>query len=127
MKKSVYPFLNAAFHALHIAVIMFFLLGWLVPALLPWHLTLLLAMLGSWFILGHWLGTGYCPISDWHWKIKQHCGPGKPDGSYIHLVLQHITGKTLNSARVDKWVLVITLFLTLGSLLLNARNLFLAE
>lgn len=117
--RVLYPFLNALFHGAHMSIIGFALLGWALPSLRQLHLALLALTLGSWFILGHWLGTGYCPISDGHWKLKESLGEGRPEGTYIHHVLQKFTGKTLSSPRVDQITTRVTIALTVLSLALN--------
>lgn len=119
MRAIAYRILNIFFHPLHISIILFTTLAWMVPALLPFHLTLLIATLSSWFLLGHWLGRGYCPISNWHWKIKSRLGPGKPRGTYIHLLLESMSGRQLDSGQVDRMVVLATLILTALSALLN--------
>jgi hypothetical protein len=116
-----YSITNALFHLAHIAVILFVMIGWIFRPLLPLHLALTLLTLGSWFILGHWFGTGYCPISDWHWKLKETLGGGRPNGTYIHLVLQNISRRELNPASVDKVVLVGTVVIAGISLVLNVQ------
>ena len=116
--RALYPFLNAIFHGAHISIILFALLGWALPSLRQLHLALLGLTLGSWFILGQWLGIGYCPISDMHWKLKESFGEGRPEGTYIHYVLQKLTGKTLSSPRVDKMTTRVTLSLAALSLTL---------
>lgn len=116
--RALYPFLNVVFHGVHISIILFVLLGWALPSLRQLHLALLGLTLGSWFILGQWLGIGYCPISDMHWKLKESFGEGRPEGTYIHYVLQKLTGKTLSSPRVDKMTTRVTLSLAALSLTL---------
>ena len=116
--RALYPFLNVVFHGAHISIILFALLGWALPSLRQLHLALLGLTLGSWFILGQWLGIGYCPISDMHWKLKESFGEGRPEGTYIHYVLQKLTGKTLSSPRVDKMTTRVTLSLAALSLTL---------
>lgn len=116
--RALYPFLNVVFHGAHISIILFVLLGWALPSLRQLHLALLGLTLGSWFILGQWLGIGYCPISDMHWKLKESFGEGRPEGTYIHYVLQKLTGKTLSSPRVDKMTTRVTLSLAALSLTL---------
>ena len=116
--RALYPFLNAIFHGAHISIILFALLGWALPSLRQLHLALLGLTLGSWFILGQWLGIGYCPISDMHWKLKESFGEGRPEGTYIHYILQKLTGKTLSSPRVDKMTTRVTLSLAALSLTL---------
>ncbi len=113
--------MNGLFHLVHIVIILFVMIGWIFSTLLPLHLALTLLTLGSWFILGRWFGIGYCPISDWHWKIKAILGEGRPNGTYIHLVLQNITKRELNSAIVDKVVLIGTMVIMGISLVLNVQ------
>ena len=116
-----YPLLNGVFHVVHISIIIFVMVGWAFPSLRLAHLALTLLTLGSWFILGQWLGIGYCPISDWHWKIKTAIGEGLPSGTYIHHLLQTITRRELNSETVDKTILIGTVAITAISLALNVR------
>lgn len=116
-----YPLLNGVFHVVHISIIIFVMVGWAFPSLRLAHLALTLLTLGSWFILGQWLGIGYCPISDWHWKIKAAIGEGLPSGTYIHHLLQTITRRELNSETVDKTILIGTVAITAISLALNVR------
>ena len=53
-----------------------------------------------------------------HWRLKESFGEGRPDGTYIHYVLQKLTGKTLSSPRVDKMTTRVTLSLAALSLTL---------
>lgn len=77
-------------------------------------------MLGSWFILGQWFGIGYCPITDWHWKIKATLGRGdKPKEGYIYLLLQKFSRDQLSEAKVDQWVLIGALAILFLSLIVN--------
>ena len=115
----LYFLLNGLFHLFHIAIIVFVMIGWMFPSLRAAHLVLMLLMLGSWFVLGRWLGPGYCPVSDWHWRAKAAFGKGRPNGTYIHLLLQHLSGRTLDSSAVDKVVVLSTLALTGMSLATN--------
>ncbi len=115
----LYHFVNALFHIFHMAIIFFVMFAWIFPPLRPAHLVLILLTLGSWFILGRWLGRGYCPVSDWHWKAKATLGEEQPKGTYIHTVLQQLTRRDLNSVTVDKVVVMVTFALAAISLALN--------
>ena len=119
----LYLFLNGLFHFFHIAIVVFLMTGWMFPQFRLAHLALILLTLGSWFILGRWLGKGYCPVSDWHWKIKEALGAGRPSGTYIHLLLQRITGRKLGSAAVDRAVVNWTLVLAGISIVVNIATL----
>lgn len=118
-KGTLYFLLNALFHVAHISIIGFVAIGWIFPRLLLVHLSLALATLGSWFILGHWLGIGYCPVSDWHWRIKAALGDGRPQGAYIHQLLQNLSGKELDSGCIDRAVVAGTFTVTAISMVLN--------
>lgn len=115
----LYRLLNGLFHFFHIAIVIFLMTGWMFPQFRLAHLVLILLTLGSWFILGRWLGKGYCPVSDWHWKIKEALGPGRPGGTYIHLLLERITGRVLDSSAVDRAVVNWTLALAGISIVVN--------
>lgn len=119
----LYWLLNGLFHFFHIVIVIFLMTGWMFPQLRLAHLVLILLTLGSWFILGRWLGSGYCPVSDWHWKIKEALGGGRPSGTYIHLLLQRITGKKLDSSAVDRAVVRWTLVLAAISIVVNIASL----
>ncbi len=94
---------NLLCQTVHVAFILFVVLGWMFAPLQAAHLGLVLGMLGCWFLLGRWLGPGYCPITDAHWRIKAALGPGRPQGSYIHFVLTQL-GFVLNPARLEHGV-----------------------
>jgi len=115
----LYRIVNALFHVIHLAIIFFVMFAWLFPALRLAHLVLILLTLGSWFILGRWFGRGYCPVSDWHWKAKAALGEQRPGGTYIHTVLQQLSGRDLNAGTVDKVVVMVTFALAAISLALN--------
>ncbi len=99
----LYLVLNLLCHIVHLAFILFMVLGWMFAPLQAAHLGLVLGMLGCWFVLGRWLGPGYCPITDAHWRIKAALGPGPPQGSYIQYVLAKL-GYTPNPAKLDQAV-----------------------
>ena len=114
----LYILLNVLCHGVHLAFIGFMVLGWMWVPLQAAHLALVLGMLGCWFILGRWLGPGYCPITDLHWRIKAALGPGRPPHSYIHFVLTQL-GMALNPAKLDHAVAISALGIALLSLAVN--------
>jgi hypothetical protein len=120
--KPLYPLFNAFFHLFHAALITFVLVGWMFPATRMAHLILVLLTLGSWFVLGIWMGMGYCPITEWHWKIKDALGEGRPRMSYVQFVLQKLLHRSLNAAVIDRGVVVITVVVALASVAVNVRH-----
>lgn len=120
--RRLYPLINAVFHAVHVALITFVLVGWMFPATRLAHLVLVLLTLGSWFVLGIWMGRGYCPVTDWHWKIKERIGEGRPPGTYIETALQRLMPGRAAGGGTDRGVVVITFVVAVLSLLLNVRQ-----
>ncbi len=114
-----YIFFNALCHLFHLLLIVFVALGWLFPAYRMAHLGLIVLTLACWILLARWYGFGYCPITDWHWKMKQACGKERPKGSYIHLITEQISGRIMNADVVDKWVLIGTIMVSALSLIIN--------
>lgn len=120
--KRFYGPLNAFFHIFHLAVIVFILTGWAFRMTRPANLAVITATLASWYVLGRWLGSGYCPVTDLHWKIKNAAGAGHPD-SYVKFCLDRICGRRLNAAGVDRLTLAVTVGCFLISAVLNILDL----
>lgn len=118
----LYIILNLLCHLVHLAFILFMVFGWMFAPLQAAHLGLVLGMLGCWFVLGRWLGAGYCPITDAHWRIKAALGPGRPQGSYIYYVLAK-PGWALNPAKLDQTVGLGAIGIALLSALVNMPRL----
>ena len=67
----------------HLVLIGFNLFAWLFPKLRRAHLITVAVTAGSWFILGIWFGTGYCPITDWQWQVKEKLGETNLPASFV--------------------------------------------
>ncbi len=114
--------MNALFYAVHLAVVSFILAGWVFPSTRLAHLVFILLTLGSWYILGIWKGRGYCPLTDWHWKLKEGQGQAKPEGPFIHSLAEKATGRRLSVKGVNGAVEALTWGLALLSLVLNLKD-----
>ncbi len=86
----IYKILDVFFVLLHLAIIGFNMLGWIWQRTLRWHLLSIVLTAGSWFLLGIWYGMGYCPITEWHWQVKQKLGAEDLPGSFITWFAQQI-------------------------------------
>lgn len=105
----MYLILDIFFTILHILVIGFNLLGWIWKRTRTAHLLLCIITLGSWLILGIWYGLGYCPLTDWHWAIKEKRGITNLPNSFVKWMADVVTGKDIDAGLID---------LVTGSLLL---------
>lgn len=117
-------FLDIFFTVFHTVLVLFNLFGWI------WKKTRLLNLItlgltgGSWLVLGIFYGFGYCPLTDWHFRVLANLGyAGLPD-SYLSFLFTRLTGLSIDQSLVDAvtlWGLVVALVI---SLYLNLRHWF---
>ncbi len=94
--------LDICCHLMHSALILIFLIGWMVDALRFFHLVLSFLILFSWYGLGLIFGKGYCPVTDLQWKIKRHLGKDPGARFYVKYLIDKITGSDMNEDVIDK-------------------------
>jgi hypothetical protein len=100
MNRIILQSLDYFFILFHSAFILFNIFGWIIP---KWRFTNLITLsltAFSWFALGIWYGIGYCPFTDWHWKVRHLLGYNEESNSYIHFLILKIFGVNLP----DNWV-----------------------
>ena len=103
----------------HFILIFFNLFGWLWPATRKAHLITVAATAFSWFILGRWFGWGYCPITDWEWKVKTRLGETGLPNSFIKYYADKITGNNIDPSIIDMCTLVLFLAAIVLSVYVN--------
>lgn len=113
---------NYFFYALHSALILLNLFGWLHPRIRKLNLIALLATFGSWVLLGFWKGWGYCFLTDWHYRILRALGENGMPSSYIGFLVEKITGRLLNTELVNWFTVGLAVLALLFSLWVNLRN-----
>lgn len=85
-------FLDYFFFVFHTVLIFFNLFGWVWKKTRLLNLIVILLTAGSWGILGIWYGFGYCPFTDWHWRVRMELGHEIMTGSYIKFMADALTG-----------------------------------
>jgi len=85
----------------HVVIIGFNLLGWIWPATRKAHFICVLATAASWFLLGIWFGMGYCPVTDWQWRVKEQLGEHNLPASFIKYYADKIAGTDISSSFID--------------------------
>ena len=86
---------------LHLAVIGFNLFGWIPRRWRKVHFASILITAGSWFILGIWFGTGYCPITEWQWQVKTKLGETNLPASFIKYYADKLAGRSFNPSFIN--------------------------
>ncbi len=103
----------------HLCLVVFNLFGWIWKKTRQANLITLLLTGASWFILGIFYGIGYCPLTDWHWRVLSKLGVHDLPSSYIQYLLERFTGIQVPSATVDRWTLILFLLALAISIVLN--------
>jgi hypothetical protein len=112
-------FLNILFTIAHLALIGFNLTGWIWKRTRKAHFITLLATAASWFVLGIWYGWGYCPLTDWHWDVKEKLGESNLPNSFIKYFADKITGRDIDPSLVDKATLICLVAAVIASVYVN--------
>ncbi len=115
-------FLDKFFFVFHSAIIFLILFGWAWKKTRLANLLVILLTAFSWFVLGIWYGYGYCPSTDWHWRVRAKLGVQDLPSSYTKFLVDSWTGWDVSQRTVD----IVTLFLLISafsvSLYVNVRD-----
>ena len=118
----MYAFLDIFFVVFHGALILFIMIGWFWRRTRRLHLLVSSLTCLSWFGLGLFYGIGYCPCTDWHWRVKRARGETGLPSSYVKYYLDRITGADWDPILVGSIVILAGLMALAISILLNRRD-----
>src|ERR1035437_5076752 len=114
--------LDIFFLIFHTFLIFFNLFGWILKRTRKLNLIALSLTGASWLFLGLIVGTlGYCPLTDWHFKILEKLGKTDLPYSYTKYLADRLTGLDINASLVDNATLYTFLAALLISITLNLR------
>lgn len=102
MMNVLHRFLLILLHLFHISIIVFCVIGWVIPQTRQWHLLLCTLIMASWFGLGAWKGWGYCLVTDVQWRLVNRFGGTAPPFGYMPMLWQRITGHEADAVLVDQ-------------------------
>ncbi len=118
----LYHTLDYFFLVFHSSLVLFNLFGWIWKKTRLANLITLLLTGSSWSLLGIFYGWGYCPLTDWHFRVLEHLGKtGLPD-SYVKYLLQRISHLYLSSTLADRITLICFLVALGISLVVNLQG-----
>jgi Protein of Unknown function (DUF2784) len=112
-------FLNIFFTIAHLALTVFNLIGWIWKRTRKLHLITLIVTAFCWLVPGIWYGWGYCPLTDWHWQVKEKLGETNLPNSFIKYFADKITGRDINPSLVDNVTLGCLVFAVVASVYVN--------
>jgi len=114
--------LDYLLHLCHILIILINLFGWLSSKTLKLNLFFLGGTLFSWSVLGLFYGFGYCPFTDWQWRIKESLGETDLPASYIKYMADRIFSINSDPVLIDRLTFVAYFFALIISIVLNIRR-----
>jgi len=91
---------------IHLSIIIFNLFGWIPKRTRKTHLISVALTAASWFILGIWYGMGYCPFTEWQWKVKTQLGEKNLPANFIEYFLEKIAGHDFSSTFISTLIAV---------------------
>lgn len=118
----VYVLLDLSFTIFHAALVVFNLAGWAWRKTRRLHLLTSGLTLLSWFGLGLVYGWGYCPCTDWHWRVKRRLGERNLPDSYVEYHVDLIPGLDPPPQLVDTAVVIAGVTAFLVSCWLNWKD-----
>jgi len=93
--------LDLVLTVIHLSIIVFNLFGWIPKRTRKAHLVSVGLTTTSWFILGIWYGVGYCPFTDWQWKVKAQLGEKNLPGNFVEYFLEKTTRYNFTSSFIN--------------------------
>jgi Protein of Unknown function (DUF2784) len=115
-------FLDKFFFVFHSSWILFLLFGWAWKKTRRANLAVILLTAFSWFILGIWYGYGYCPSTDWHWRVRARLGYVDLPTSYTKFLIDFLTGWNVDQGLVDIVTLILLILAFGASLYFNLKD-----
>jgi hypothetical protein len=115
-------FLDRFFFVFHTGIIVFNLFGWIWRRTRFANLLTLSCTILSWSVLGIWYGFGYCPFTEWHWRVRTALGDGDLPDSYIKFLVDSLTGWSVSQSFVDPAALVLLLLSLFASVTTNVLS-----
>lgn len=114
--------LDLFFTIFHTTLIFFNLFAWIIKKTRKLNLITLLLTGGSWFVLGIFYGMGYCPLTDWHFKILEKLGQDNLPDSYIKYLADRLTGFDFNPYLIEIVTLMAFFAALAVSVFMNIRD-----
>lgn len=122
MTELALRWLDWFFFLFHAFFILFTVLGWIPPRVRRWNLAALLLTAGSWLGLGMFYGLGYCPLTDWHWRVLRALGREDLPRSYTRYLVLRVFGTAPPGQVMDAITAGVFVLALIISIIVNVRS-----
>jgi hypothetical protein len=112
-------FLDILLTIVHLSIVFFNLFGWIPRVTRGAHFVSIVLTAASWFLLGIWFGTGYCPFTDWQWDVKAKLGERNLPANFIEYYAEKVSGYDFDSSLVATLIAVFFALAALVSIYVN--------
>lgn len=112
-------FLDILLTIVHLSIVLFNLFGWIPKGTRRAHLVSILCTAASWFVLGIWFGFGYCPFTDWQWRVKERLGERNLPSNFIEYFAEKVLAINFDSQFVGNLIGICFALVSLISIYLN--------
>ena len=68
-----------------------------------------------WFVVGAFMGWGYCPCSDGHFRVRRALGYDDPETSYVQLLANRVLGVGWSRSTADGVALAVFVGIVLAT------------
>jgi hypothetical protein len=116
--------LDFFFILFHTCLVFFNLFGWISRKTRIGNLVTLLLTGSSWFILGIFYGIGYCPFTDWHFRVLERMGETNLPASYMKYIVERFLPVNVNPQLVDIFTVGLYFAALILSIILNCKDRF---
>ncbi len=106
MSDSILRALDLFFVVFHTLFVLFILTGWIHRYTRRAHRYAVAATAFSWFGIGLFTTIGYCPLTDWHWRVLRQLGETGLPRSYIQYLVLRLIGLEIDAMVADVVVAV---------------------
>jgi len=110
------------FLVFHMAIVILNLFGWIWKPTRKACLIVQVLTAASWFGLGLIYGIGFCPFTEWHWRVLERLGERPQETSYLQYLARRVFDWHVPAALVADVTVVLFFIAVIASVIVNIRD-----
>lgn len=110
------------FLVFHMVLVILNLFGWIWKPTRKACLIVQALTAASWFGLGLIYGIGFCPFTEWHWRVLERLGERPQETSYLQYLVRRVFDWHVPAALVNEVTVVLFFIAVIASVIVNIRD-----